>query len=118
MSSASTSKNTSASSKDSSGQSSDHDDSNDTLFAILPSNAPTPSNPIAQSSALTILQSTSKGHFEDWTVAWTSAGGCGWEPLADRYRISEGVLSLYLVNSDESTGKKTGVVEVVDLQVV
>lgn len=118
VSGSSTHQNTSAPSESSSGPGNDHGDSDDILFAILPSNAPSPNNATTQSSALTILQSTSKGQFEDWAVAWTSAGGCGWEPLADRYRISEGVLSLYLVNSDESTGKETGVVEVVDLQVV
>ncbi|KAF9495547.1 hypothetical protein BDN71DRAFT_1506683 [Pleurotus eryngii] len=117
VSGSSTHKNTSASSERNSGQGSDHGDSGDTLLAILPSNAPSPNNLTTQSSALTILQSTSKGQFEDWAVAWSSAGGCGWEPLVDRYRILEGVLSLYLVNLDGSSDGQGRVVEVVDLQV-
>ncbi|KDQ57950.1 hypothetical protein JAAARDRAFT_34765 [Jaapia argillacea MUCL 33604] len=63
-----------------------------TLLAILPSNAP-------NSTALSILSSTSAASFGDWKVVWEVESGCGWEPLFDRYRLEEdGVLSLYLVN--------------------
>lgn len=72
------------------------------LLAILPSNAP-------RSNALTILHSTSTHRFRDWTVVWQSEIGCGWEPLFDRYRLDEAVLSLYLTNG--------GKVEVVDLSI-
>ena len=62
-----------------------------TLLAILPSNAP-------NSTALSILKSTATGHFRDWEVLWEINEGCGWEPLFDRYRLQDGVLSLYVVN--------------------
>jgi len=65
-----------------------------TLLAILPSNA-------ANSSALSILGSTAEGHFRDWKVLWETSNGCGWEPLFDRYRLQEGVLSLYVVNGTD-----------------
>ncbi|KAH8105273.1 hypothetical protein BXZ70DRAFT_887078 [Cristinia sonorae] len=61
------------------------------LLAILPSNAP-------NSTALSILGSTATGHFRDWSVLWEISEGCGWEPLFDRYRLEQGVLSLYVVN--------------------
>ncbi|KIP05056.1 hypothetical protein PHLGIDRAFT_129115 [Phlebiopsis gigantea 11061_1 CR5-6] len=67
----------------------------DTLFAILPSNAP-------NSTGLSIIASTAGGHFKDWQVVWESIEGCSWEPLYDRYRLEyDGVLSLYLVNGTE-----------------
>lgn len=67
----------------------------DTLFAILPSNAP-------NSTGLSIITSTAAGHFKDWKVVWESTKGCSWEPLFDRYRLEyDGILSLYLVNGTE-----------------
>ena len=67
-----------------------------TLLALLPSNSP-------ESSALSILQSSSKGQFRDWSVAWEGEG-CGWEPLFDRewFEESDGtVLSVFLVNGTQ-----------------
>lgn len=66
------------------------------LLLILPSNAP-------NSTALSILRSTAKGHFRDWETLWEANSGSGWEPLFDRYRLDvtaggDGVLSLFLVN--------------------
>lgn len=36
-------------------------------------------------------------------MVWEVESGCGWEPLFDRYRLSEGdgVLSLYVVNGTD-----------------
>ena len=65
--------------------------SKDTLYAILPSNAP-------NSTALSIVGSTVSGNFLDWKVIWESSNGNTAEPLFDRYRLSDGVLSLFLVN--------------------
>ena len=62
-----------------------------TLFAILPSNA-------VNSSAMIIIGSTAQGQFRDWKVLWETPSGCGWEPLFDRYRLQESILSLYVVN--------------------
>ncbi|TCD70367.1 hypothetical protein EIP91_003719 [Steccherinum ochraceum] len=64
------------------------------LLAILPSNAPI-------STALSIFGSTAEGHFRDWKVLWETSSGCGWEPLFDRYRLEEDVLSLYVVNGTD-----------------
>lgn len=77
---------------------------NSNLLAILPSNAP-------NSSAISILSSTSQEHFRDWEVVWESPDGCGWEPLFDRYRLvtplqgggGDGILSLFLVNGTNVT---------------
>ena len=63
----------------------------DTLLAIFPSNA-------ANSTALSILASTAGGSFEDWYIAWEATSGCVAEPLFDRYRVVDGILSLFLVN--------------------
>ncbi|CAL1702651.1 unnamed protein product [Somion occarium] len=65
-----------------------------TLLAILPSNAP-------NSTALSILASTAVGHFRDWKVVWEASSGCGWEPLFDRYRLQDGILSLFLINGTD-----------------
>ncbi|TDL16302.1 hypothetical protein BD410DRAFT_795503 [Rickenella mellea] len=66
------------------------------LLAILPSNAP-------NATGLSILASTAKGKFADWTVVWEASSGCSTEPLFDRYRLNtnaggDGVLSLFYVN--------------------
>ncbi|GJE93615.1 BNR repeat-containing protein [Phanerochaete sordida] len=66
----------------------------DTLFAVLPSNAP-------GASAWAVLASTAGGRFADWRVVWEEATGCDAEPLFDRSRLEEGVLSLYLVDQGE-----------------
>lgn len=66
-----------------------------TLLAILPSNAP-------KSSAFSVISSTAAGHFRDWQVLWEAPDGCNAEPLYDRYRLQEdGILSLFLVNETE-----------------
>lgn len=74
----------------------------DTLLAILPSNA-------VNSTGLSILASTAQNRYKDWEVVWEASEGCAFEPLFDRYRLSEGdgVLSLFLVNGTN--------VEVVDV---
>ncbi|KAJ3489192.1 hypothetical protein NLI96_g2298 [Meripilus lineatus] len=68
------------------------------LYAILPSNAP-------NSTAFSILSSTSGADFNDWKVEWEAKSGCGWEPLFDRYRLTDpeedGVLSIYVVDEGE-----------------
>ncbi|KAI0804604.1 hypothetical protein BC629DRAFT_1192226 [Irpex lacteus] len=66
----------------------------DTLYAILPSNAP-------NSTALSIVGSTAAGQFRDWKVLWESPSGNVAEPLFDRYRLADGVLSLFLVNGTD-----------------
>jgi hypothetical protein len=66
----------------------------DMLLAILPSNAP-------NSTALTILASTARNRFLDWSVLWEASSGCVAEPLFDRYRVEEGVLSLFVVNGTQ-----------------
>lgn len=65
-----------------------------TLLAILPSNAD-------NSSAMSIIGSTAQSQFRDWKVLWETPSGCGWEPLFDRYRLQEGILSLYVVNGTD-----------------
>jgi len=69
------------------------------LILILPDNAP-------NSTALTLLSSTAAGHFRDWKVLWETEGN-GWEPLFDRSRMADGVLSMLIVNGTE--------IQVVDL---
>ncbi|KAK7681824.1 hypothetical protein QCA50_015171 [Cerrena zonata] len=64
------------------------------LFAILPSNA-------LNSTGISILESTAQGHFRDWNVLWEASSGCGWEPLFDRYRLQDNILSLFLINGTE-----------------
>ena len=68
----------------------------DTLLAILPSNA-------ANSTGISILASTAENQFADWEVVWEATEGCAFEPLFDRYRLSEGdgILSLFLVNGTD-----------------
>ncbi|KIJ31449.1 hypothetical protein M422DRAFT_185901 [Sphaerobolus stellatus SS14] len=72
----------------------------DNLIAILPDNAP-------NSTRLQLLGSTAQGHFSDWSVLWDGVGN-GWEPLLDRTRLNEGVLSMLIVNGTQ--------VEVVDFE--
>ncbi|KAI0070434.1 hypothetical protein K474DRAFT_1608722 [Panus rudis PR-1116 ss-1] len=71
-----------------------HSGSDTSLLAILPSNSP-------NSTALSILQSTAKSNFNDWKVVWETSSGNGWEPLFDRYRLQDGILSLFIVNGTE-----------------
>ena len=66
----------------------------ETLLAVLPSNAP-------KSTALSILASTASGKFKDWKVVWEATSGNVAEPLFDRYRVADGVLSLFIVNGTE-----------------
>ena len=63
------------------------------LIAILPDNSP-------NSTKLQLLASTAEGHFKDWKVLWDGEGN-GWEPVLDKGRIKDGVLSLLVVNGTE-----------------
>ncbi|KAF8590350.1 hypothetical protein K439DRAFT_1330017 [Ramaria rubella] len=63
------------------------------LVMVLPDNA-------ANSTLLTLLASTADGHFRDWTTIWTTEGN-GWEPIFDRYRLPDGVLSMLVINGTE-----------------
>ncbi|KAA1470785.1 hypothetical protein DENSPDRAFT_858561 [Dentipellis sp. KUC8613] len=78
-----------------------HSSAGTTLLALLPSNAP-------NSTALSVLASTAAGRFRDWRVVWEVRSGCVAEVLFDRYRLQDGVLSLFVVNGTE--------VQVVDLE--
>jgi len=71
------------------------------LLAILPDNSP-------NSTKLQLLSSTAQGHFRDWDIIWEGNGN-GWEPLLDRQRVADGVLSLLVVNGTN--------VDVVDFEI-
>ena len=68
------------------------------IYAILPSNVP-------NSTAFSILSSTASSDFNEWNAVWEAESGCGWEPLFDRYRLTDpdedGVLSVYVVDDGE-----------------
>lgn len=61
------------------------------LIMILPDNL---------STALTLISSTAKGHFNDWHKILETDGN-GWEPVFDRYRLADGVLSMMVINGTE-----------------
>jgi len=71
------------------------------IIAVLPDNSP-------NSTILQLLASTAQGHFRDWNIIWEGEGN-GWEPLLDRTRVADGVLSLLIVNGTN--------VEVVDFEI-
>lgn len=60
---------------------------------VLPDNAP-------NSTALTLISSTAENHFRDWRTIFETEGN-GWEPVFDRYRLADGVLSMMIINGSE-----------------
>lgn len=63
------------------------------LIMVLPDNAP-------NSTALTLISSTAENHFRDWRTIFETEGN-GWEPVFDRYRLADGVLSMMIINGSE-----------------
>lgn len=52
------------------------------------------------STALTLISSTAESHYSDWHRILETDGN-GWEPVFDRYRLADGVLSMMIINGTE-----------------